>query len=100
MDELQQLKHFTKLADAYEDSLPKEKPIKKKREPKTEMLSQTQLPADGPALFMGGGKRVSVTLQGYTVRMRLWDWPRAYRERQSKRVVRLRRGLVPRGTST
>lgn len=100
MDELQQLKHFANLFDVSEDSFGEEKPKEKKRRPKTEMTAQTHFSEDGPALFMGRGKRVPVTLQGHTVKIRLWDQPQAYGEQPSKRVLRLRKGKVPRGTST
>ena len=112
MNDLQQLKHFVKLADAYEDLfVPEsdaakeskelmEKAKKAKKKPRTEMLAQTQFSNDGPALFMETRKRIPITLQGCTIKMRLWKQPRNYDERPTRRSLRLRRGAVPRITST
>jgi hypothetical protein len=97
MDDLQQLRHFVKLANAYEDSLEKkEKPETRKRKPKTEMMAQTQFPRDGPALFMEGSRLPYQVTPG----VNLWKQPRDYEEQPSRRVLRLRKGVVPRITSS
>lgn len=67
---------------------------------KNRMSTQNQFSADGPALFMGRGKRVSVTLQGHTTKMRIWDQPVEVHDRLSRRDLRVRQGKVPRLTST
>ena len=71
----------------------------KKKSMKTDMMAQSSFAADGPALFMEGGKPVSVTLQGFTFKTKLWNQSKEIHDRPSKRSLRLCKGEIPRITS-
>ena len=97
---LDRLEQFAMDAEEYIGYEPG-KPVQatKPKHRKSQMLAQNHFSADGPAIWMSRGKRVQVTLQGHTTKMRLWDQPVEVPDKPSLRVLRLRKGAVPRITS-
>ncbi len=65
----------------------------------TGMLIQNSFPPSGPALFMGGGNRITITLRGLSFRTRLWKQEEEHVEGVSKRILRIRKCHPPRATT-